>query len=249
MTLLARLLLISAFLGATLAAQLALHWHMRGGEALDYAHLRKSLPQLPLNFPASEDKSSPAKYGAWFGNANPAADAIIRAQLPFKPDDLLCRTYVKNDLSIGLNLYMVYSRKGEDRKHHPEICIRDVTGATEDLNARKILYVDAEGKRPIQRFRFRADATQYTTVYYWHYTLPRVPRAGETDLQVMYQRMNKPAPSITVQVSMTAELDQLEPVEKGFLVSLDQAMRDQQLPDGAVMGCDRIPIALLRTGE
>jgi len=244
MTLQARLLLIVVFLGATLTVQLGLTWHMRGGESLEYTNLRKSLTELPLQFAATDARANPSKYGPWVGKANPDSETRIRAQLPFKPDDMIHRVYAKSDMSIILNLYMVYSRQADDRKHHPEVCIRDVTGATEDLAARKILFVDAEQKRPIQRFRFRTDETQHTTVYYWHYAFPRVPRAGETELQVMYQRMNKPAPSITVQINLTADIAQLEPVEKGFLVSLDRTLREQFLPEGTVMACDRIPIAL-----
>jgi hypothetical protein len=186
----------------------------------------------------------PVKAAEWIGAANPS-EAETRKQLPFTPDALLLRTYVNGDRSLALGLYMVHSRQADDRKHHPEVCIRDVTGATEDLASRKILFVDAERKRPIQRFRFKTSATQHTTVYYWHYTLPPVPRAGATPLQVMYQRINTPAPSVTVQVSLAAEKEQLETVETGFLVVLDQALRDQYLPQGTVMACDRIPIALL----
>jgi hypothetical protein len=244
MTLSARLLLITAFLAATLAVQLGLTFHMRAGAQLEYAELPKTLTHLPLTFGGSDDKASPAQFGSWIGKVNADSQVNIAAQLPFKPDDLLSRTYVKSDRTIGLNLYMVYSRHADDRKHHPEVCIRDVTGATEDFAARTILYTDAERMRPIQRFRFRTDATQNVTVYYWHYTLPRVPRMGETDLQVIYQRMNQPAPSITVQITMSAEVDQIEPVEKGFLVALDQALRAQHLPEGAVMACDRAPMAL-----
>ena len=244
MSLPVRLFLIAAFLGVTLSVQLGLTWHMRGGEELDYTYLRRPISELPLIFDARPDKANPANNGAWIGKVNPN-EAAIRQQLPFTPDDLVSRVYFKNDGSYLLNLYMVHSRQSDDRKHHPEVCIRDVTGATEDLASRTILFVDGEKKqRPIQRFRFRTDPTQYTTVYYWHYTFPRVPRAGETELQVLYQRMNKPAPSITVQVSLTAEKEHLEPVETGFLVFLDQALRDHHLPEGAVMACDRIPIAL-----
>jgi hypothetical protein len=214
--------------------------HMRGGAALAYAHLRKSISEFPLTFTTSK---SPAKSTAWIGMVHPA-EADTRTKLPFTPDALLLRTYVKDDHSLALSLYMVHSRQGDDRKHHPEVCIRDVTGAAEDLASRKILFVDAEQKRTIQRFRFQTGPTQYTTVYYWHYTLPRVPREGETSLQVMYQRINTPAPSITVQVSLSAEAEQHDAVEKGFLVYLDQALKDQYLPEGTVMACDRIPIAL-----
>ena len=52
---------------------------MRGGEPLEYAHLQKELVQLPLDFPASEDVASPAKYGGWIGKPNPDSETRIRA--------------------------------------------------------------------------------------------------------------------------------------------------------------------------
>jgi hypothetical protein len=238
-----RLILIAAILGATLAVQQALIAHMRGGAELEYAHLRKSIADFPLTFTRSEALAAPAKSSEWLGMINPT-EADERAKLPFTPDALLYRTYwMKKNPSVALGVYMVHSRQADDRKHHPEVCVRDVTGAKEDLSSRAILFVDAEQKRPIQRFRFKPSSTKHQTVYYWHYTLPRVPRAGETPLQVIYQRINTPAPSITVQVWLEAETER-DAVEKEFLVFLDQALRDQYLPEGTVMACDRIPIAL-----
>ena len=51
---------------------------------------------------------------------------------------------------------MVYSHKGEDRKHHPEVCVREAAGKPEDVSARATLALDAE--RP-ERF--------YDQNYYW----------------------------------------------------------------------------------
>jgi hypothetical protein len=245
MSLSARFALINLILCVALAAQFVLSWHVRGGSDLIYPELRAPLAQVPLEFPSHGDKSSQHAAGGWIGKTNPHEEAI-RNQLPFVPDDLLSRTYFRTDSALNLNLYMVYSRQGDDRKHHPEVCIRDVAGAPEDVDARKILFLDADEKHPVQRFRFRTGATQHTTVYYWHFTFPRLPREGETFLQVLHQRGSKPAPSVTVQVSTSAEMDQLEAIERDFLVSLDHVLWERHLPAGTVMGCDRLPIALLR---
>ena len=141
---------------------------------------------------------------------------------------------------------MVYSRQGDDRKHHPEICIRDASGATEDFAARRRIALDADGERTVMRFRFQTGTSQYTTVYYWHYTLEALPRKQLTGLRRLYLRQNHPVPSITMQVSLVADLNELEAVEKGFLVAVDSAMRKEQLPATARMGCRRLPIALIR---
>ncbi|HZZ82816.1 MAG TPA: hypothetical protein VFE62_30230 [Gemmataceae bacterium] len=242
MTLTNRFVLICVILGAGVAAQTGLNWHIHGGSGLQYAELREPISALPMSLPSLSEKVSERQSMHWIGKTN-AHEEQIRKQLPFEPDDLVSRTYRRG---VDLNLYMVYSRLGDDRKHHPEVCIRDVTGAPEDLEARKILFIGGDEKHPVQRFRFRTSFSHYTTVYYWHFTFPRIPRAGESILQVLHQRGSQPAPSITVQISTLAELDQLEAIETDFLVSLDRSLWKSHLPEGTVMGCDRMPITLLR---
>ena len=55
----------------------------------------------------------------WVGAERPAVRDAIRAKLPFPADDLLVRGY-QNANGAFAQLYMVHSRAGEDRKHHPE---------------------------------------------------------------------------------------------------------------------------------
>ncbi len=239
MSLASRLILVNAILAAGAAAHWGLNAHLRAGRGA-YAEIRRPIAQVPALL-----KSGPSSSSVWMGRTN-SQEEIIRTQLPFVPNDLLSRTYSQSAAPLAVNLYMVYSRQGDDRKHHPEVCIRDVAGAAEDESARKIVLLANNVGRPVQRFRFQTGPTQNITVYYWHYTFPRVPDEGETALQSLYQRLSKPAPSITVQVSTTAEMDQLDEIETGFLVALDQNMQQNQLPEGTLMGCDRLPIALIR---
>jgi Protein of unknown function (DUF3485) len=240
MSLTARLMLINALLVVGVAGQWALSHHLRAGGELGYAEIARPISQLPLVIAAS---SEGAEW--WRGKTNPHED-VIRTQLPFTPDDLVSRTYVLDRSGFFVNLYMVYSRQGDDRKHHPEVCIRDVAGAPEDESARRILWLGDDITRPVQRFRFRTSATHHTTVYYWHYTFPRNVRDGETRLQVLHQRLSQPPPSITVQVSTLAEVAELDDIEKSFLTPLDQAMWKTYLPQGTTMATDRMPIALIR---
>src|SRR5262249_17830118 len=138
MTLSARFALINLVLCVALAAQFALTWHVRGGSDLIYPELRAPIAQLPLEFPSNGEKSSQQANGGWIGKTNPNQDAT-RDKLPFVPEELLSRFYKRTDSTLLLNLYMVYSRQADDRKHHPEVCVRDVAGAPEDLDARNIL--------------------------------------------------------------------------------------------------------------
>jgi hypothetical protein len=240
MKLLGRILLVNAILAGGWAAQWALSHHLQARGQLAYTDIRKSITQLPETLTPSAD----AAVG-WTGQTN-VHEELIRKQLPFVPDDLVSRTYLLPGSNLSVSLYAVFSRDGSDRKHHPEVCIRDVTGAPEDAAARLVLYMENDSSRPIQRFRFRTSATQHTIVYYWHYTFPRIPLDGESRLQVLYQRLSKPAPSITVQVSTTAEMEHAKAIESGFLEALDQLLRRDYLPPGTVMACDRMPIALSR---
>jgi len=242
MSLTARLLLINALVAVALAAQWGLNWHLQAGGPLGYADIRTPISQVPLVLSADGDAQ---ESGCWRGKTNPHEE-IIRKQLPFVPEDLVSRTYVLDGSPLFVNLYLVYSRQGDDRKHHPEICIRDVAGAPEDVSARRILRLENDETRPVQRFRFRTSSTHHTTVYYWHYTFPRIARADESRLQVLHQRLSKPAPSITVQVSTLAEVGDLDDIEKNFLVALDRTMRNAHVPEGTLMGTDRMPIALIR---
>jgi hypothetical protein len=157
---------------------------------------------------------------------------------------VITREFVHTAKPVGVGLYMVYSRTGEDRKHHPEICIREVAGAPEDVSARGKVPL-AEAGRACQRFRFLGRADQSTVVYYWHYRLPPAP-ADRSVVQELHQRLAGSSPSVTVQVTLSGQRpDDLTLVETTLLPALDRAIR-AATPDGTVVACDRIPIPLAR---
>ncbi len=233
------LAVVACLLGASLAEG-GLAWYLHGAEATPYPELRAPFAALP------QDLSAPgeSKLG-WHGRDVSNLDSF-RAKLPYRADDLLYRIYAPSPSGAPLYLYLVYSRQGDDRKHHPEICIRDASGATEDFDARKQIPLDASGRRSVMRFRFRTGVGEYTTVYYWHYSLEAPPQPGQALLRRLYQRQNHPVPSITAQVSLVAAPAETEAVERGFLVAVDAALRAEQLPDTARIGCNRLPMTLIR---
>jgi hypothetical protein len=172
-----------------------------------------------------------------------ARDAT-RARLPYQADDLLIRVY-GNGKGAVVQVYMVHSRAGEDRKHHPEICIRDVSGAPEDARFRE--QIPLSGSGTAQRFRFQTGATRSVVVYYWHYTPTPTAEAGQTRLQRLHQQIGVAAPSISVQVSVgTDDHNTLQAVEQQLLPALDLAAHQRLLPPGTLTGCNRIPIGLVR---
>jgi exosortase len=237
-------------LGAAIACLLAgmlaeggLAWYLHAGETPSYPDLRAPLAELPRDLTVYPPGAGEGVV--WRGRDLSNLDEF-RAKLPYRADDLLYRQYESVPDGQMLYLYMVYSRHGEDRKHHPEICIRDASGATEDFDSRKQIALDAEGQRSVMRFRFRTGISQFTTVYYWHYTLEAPRREGQTAFRRLYQQQNYPVPSITAQVSLVADGKDLEAVERGFLAALDSALCRTQLPATARIGCQRLPIALIR---
>ena len=243
-----RLQAAAACLAVGVLAQLGLSWHLRGSEPGSYPDLRASLRDFPdtLNGNAMlvGTEGTPSQM-LWFGRDADGLDEF-RAKLPYRADDLLYRGYLPAQGGRPIFVYMIYSRHGEDRKHHPEVCVRDASGATEDAAARRQIALDAHGERWVMRFRFRTGAARFTTVYYWHYTLEAMPRKGQSFLQALHQRLTQAAPSMTVQVWLDANPDELDVVEKGFLVAVDTTLRHNHLPATARIGCNRLPIALTR---
>jgi hypothetical protein len=243
MTLERRLLIAIACLALGTGGQLALHAHLGGVNAPVYPELRQPLRTLPLHIArenSGDHVSDPVSLRAWLG-ADLTESTTLSAKIPFA-DDFLLRRYVAEDRRVAVRLYAVYSRRGEDREHHPEICIRDVAGAPEDKRARGIIFLDAAERRPVQRFRFRTGSEQHLYVYYWHYTLDAEFREGQSYLQGLHQRVGRRAPSLTLQVTTGASPADATAVEKSFLPAVDAALQHALLPPNARIGCERLPI-------
>lgn len=231
----------SAALALGVVAQFGLTTHLRAAGELSYPTLTAPLATLPLvvNDPATGQPM-------WKGKDMPGAADAIRSKLPYRADDLLVRAYYNVD-GVGVQLYMVHSRAGEDRKHHPEICIREVSGAPEDLSFRAQVPIRPDGSARAQRFRFRTGVGRSIVVYYWHYTPVPVPDPGRSRLQRLHLRLGVAAPSLTAQVTLgTDDPRAIAAVEKGLLPALDRAAREQVLPPGTEAACNRVPIALTR---
>jgi hypothetical protein len=227
-------------LAAGIVSQFALAAHLRPAGELSYPPLTGRFETLPLevNDPATGQT-------AWRGVEMKEATEATRAKLPFAVDDLLIRAY-KSAHGDVVRLYMVHSRVGEDRKHHPEVCVRDVSGAPEDLAFRREIPLSGEG-RSAQRFRFLTGPGRSMVVYYWHYTPAPNPIPGQTSLQRLHQQIGVTAPSVTVQLSAAGDDPRtIEAIEKRLLPALDQAAHERVLPPGTRTGCDRIPIGLTR---
>ncbi|MGF1582514.1 MAG: exosortase/archaeosortase family protein [Gemmataceae bacterium] len=234
----------SVCLAVGVLGQFALQRHLTIGTTSPFPTLRKQFAFLPPTMRTPLFRPD-AEELVW-RSKTPSNHDQIREELPFHADDFLIRYYHESKTQSVLSLYLVHSRTGEDRKHHPEICIRDVLGAPEDVNARKRFYLGGNREQPVQRFRFRTASEKDTTVYYWHYTFRRETRGGQTILQQIHDRRVRSAPSITVQVATTASGEQLAQIEKSFLVALDRRLQQHHLPPDTLFRCDRLRILLFR---
>jgi hypothetical protein len=235
------LILASVLLTGAVLVQGALLAHLAPANPDCYPRLLRPFVDLPLTLGEVEEG---AETPAWAGLDRPDLEAL-RKRLPFTADDLLNRVYQLRGTEQVVGVYMVHSRSGEDRKHHPEICIREVLGAPEDIAARRTLQLESDPTRPVQRFRFKTGTQQFTTVYYWHYTFTPPPEASRSLLQVAHLRLGYSAPSVTVQVVTNASLDGLAPIEQSFLPLLDANLSSHHLPPSR-MACDRMPMTLIR---
>jgi exosortase len=243
-----RLLWAVGVLAVGVAAQFALGAHLhQAGEA--------SYPPLVGRF-ESMHKEADGKIvirnpetgmEVWVGQEMDEAREKTREKLTFQVDDLLMRFYARLDNRAVGQLYMVYSPAGEDRKHHPEICIRDVGGAPEDVAFRREVPLDADGTAHATRFRFRTGAGRSLVVYYWHYTPRPNPVPGQTALQTIHQRVGISAPSVTAQLTVPGDDPAaVEMVEQQLLPAIHREAIQKVLPPGTDTGCNRVPIGLSR---
>lgn len=224
----------AVFLGLVLLCQVAIKQHLHAAGADSFPAPRAHLSALPFEL----------GHG-WHGFDRPEL-VPLRNKLPYRADDILLRDYRSREGGAIVQVYAVYSRNGDDRKHHPEICIREVTGAPEDLEARAKITLDSEQLRQVQRFVFRTGTVGRTTVYYWHYTF-LAPADDDGFIRKLHRRLGQTPPSVTVQVSMNAaEPRDWERIEKSVLPAIDAALAACLLPATAAIDSARLPIALVR---
>lgn len=216
-----------------LAVGLGLSAHLTAAEANTFPHARGSFEQIPLAFEPS-----------WAGQELDDVREQTRGKLPFQVDDLAYRGYQSADGVVAF-VYLVHSRTGDDRLHHPEICMRDASGAPEDYRARTQVPLAAPDRKA-QRFRFMVGGGRHTMVYYWNYTFPASTEPA-SPIQAYHQRVGLSAPSVTVQVTTAGDDPRaVRAVEQTLLPNLDDALRRLVLPENTAVGCDRTPIVLDR---
>jgi EpsI family protein len=181
----------------------------------------------------------PWQLGSWNGTPHPEQDRIEK-QATFA-DATMLRAY-SNKTGQAAAVYLVYSASGRDRLHHPEICLRDAGGASEWKPGHRMLSLDAQGKRQVERLCYERQRNQRTTVYYWHYTMIPPRASNQTLLQRLHWMQQDQWPSITIQVQTnTTDGASWQSIEETLLHEIDRWLC-QQLPAGTQTGSQRLPI-------
>lgn len=232
---------MTAFLGVALAIQAALLLHMVFGPSNLYPGLSHPLADLPMKLTFERPGLPPF---AWEMQTI-SAENEIRPRLPFQPLDLIFRQATCNERSLGAECYIVHTENGEDRKHHPEICIRDVQQVPEDETGRATIELGKDPERTVKRYCFKNSPSRSMAVYYWHYTVLPVRQEQQSWLQMLHQTFDRSPPSVTVLVTTAAAREQWPFVEQTLLSALDQELRARILPANVKMSCERLPIGVL----
>ncbi|MER3416364.1 MAG: hypothetical protein C4297_09170 [Gemmataceae bacterium] len=196
-----------------------------------YPELRHKLAELPETLPG------PSAETYWVREAQPPATWLAGFA-----DEIQACVYRYRGTQLVLSAYVTYSRKGDDRLHHPEICLGQVHGWPEDLTQRRLIYLRGDKARPVRRYVFEAPGAGPMVVYYWHYTLEPIFAGTPTLVQRLRYRLGHWPGSVTVQVACEQE----RPEVLQFVEAWDEALRRVCLPEQVQMGCERTHIRLLR---
>lgn len=209
------------------ASQQLLRRHVEAAGPLMDMPLQIALDDLPL------------ELGDWRGQDRPIED-----ERALYADQHLQRTYQHTQRPQSLTLWIVYSRDGEDRGHHPEVCMA-VAGKPEDTAGRRTCVVPGHPV-PVQQYRFGRPGDQQL-VFYWHYTLPPPDRAEVDSIQRSYQQLRRRPSSVTLEVFAPEFSDEDAEFARQFVSLVDAAIQ-QHVGPSAIRGSQRLPVTVVQGG-
>jgi len=218
-----RLLLATLILATGLGTQAALEAHFAPVESAPPGVLARSLSELPL------------ALGNWRGEELPVEEKIQIG------DEHLRRNYRHAETGQVVSLWMVYSATGEDRGHHPEVCMA-VAGQPEDRSARTICQLPGQSA-PAQQYKFGV-GSQSQWVFYWHYTLPSEGEGAWTPWQQLYRRLRQRPASVTVEVFAPCVIDEQANAARDFVQLVDAAVQ-AHVGSRAERGSERLPVTIV----
>ena len=221
-----RLIITCTLLAFGLGGQLAARAYLEAPGPLPRVELAQPLAELPLELPP------------WRGfDVEPEDEDSVYG------DEYLQREYRHAQANQVVALWVSYSRSGEDRGHHPEVCMA-VAGKSEDRNARRTCPVEGPGGA-VQQYRFTGPLERPQWVFYWHYTLEPPPRERQLSrFQHLYQRLRRRPSSVTIEVFAPESSPDTPVLAQQFVRLVDQALH-RHLGPTAVRGSERLPVTIV----
>ncbi len=227
MKLVPRFIVVLVVVAIALAAQGAL-----------MAHLSRTNSVVPGQLTALLS-AFPHELGDWVGVDEKIEEGLLYG------DDHLQRRYVHRITNQPLLVWMIYSKNGKDREHHPEVCMM-ARGLPEDPTSRAKIEVPGH-QRPVQQYRYGHTGEQQL-VYYWHYRLPGKNAENLDLLQRTYRDSQHPPASLTIEVFAPQSGEATAAGAKQFMLATDAALQPLVGAD-AVRGSDRKPVSLTITPQ
>lgn len=220
-----RLVVVSCLLAGASAVQWML-WH----------YLEAPGPLAPVEL-LKPLKEFPSKLGAWRG-----ADREPDDDQKLYGDEYIQRYYYDPSREQSVALWLTYSRIGDDRNHHPEVCMA-TAGKVEDRSVRQSCPVEGPGAA-VAQYRFAGPSGDSQWVFYWHYTLPPEAQVELHPLQRLYQRLRQRPSSITVEVFAPDNSPSDVERAREFVRLVNSSLREHLGPT-AIRGSSRLRVTVV----
>ena len=200
-----------------------------------YVHVRRAAPEpVALVKPICD---IPHRLGPWHG-----VDVEADGTVDFA-DQYVKRTYRHKDSGRQVTLWTAYSQDGDDRTHHPQLCMA-VLGRRENETLRRSAPLPGPGD-PARVCHFGRPG-QGTWTFYWHYSLRPPCETITSPLARAFHRLRRMGPSVTVELFVPEESDDDVACASGFARLVDAALRSHVGP-AAVRGSSPLSVVQTRT--
>ncbi len=177
------------------------------------------------------------QLGDWHGqDREPDEDTTLYG------DEYIQRDYTHATRGQTVALWTTYSHAGEDRGHHPEVCMV-VAGKREDASVRQTCPV-GDDQDAVQQYRFAGPLGDRQWVFYWHFTMPPHDPPGITDFQKLYQRLRRRPSSLTIEVFAPEKRADDAEYAREFVSLVDRALAEH-VGSTAVRGNVRLPVTVV----
>jgi exosortase len=176
----------------------------------------------------------PYVLGAWQGADFPCPEEWKYG------DEYVYRVYQNRITGHRLFMWIVFSKTGLDRNHHPEVCMA-VSGKPEYLEMRREFDI-GRSQSPIQQYMF-GDQYDRQWVFYWYYTLPLHGLNELDQVQRLFVNLRGRPPSLSIQVFSPELTDDDGTRSRDFVQLMDAALQ-RQVGSGAKRGSEPAPIII-----